>query len=77
MKQNKCRIKDSLENLRRMVNNKINLDLNKKRFCKEEYKLSEFLFYLTICYDLFKSQILTLGIVMVGIIIMFFILLKY
>ena len=73
------RIKDSLENLRRDdLINKINLDLNKELgFSKEEYKLSGVLIlFNNLLQSLFKSQILTLGIVMVGIIIMFFILFR-
>ena len=64
------RIKDSLENLRRNdLIKKINLDLNKKLGLeKEEYKLTGVLIlFNNLLQSLFKSQILTLGIVMIGI----------
>ncbi len=73
------RIKDSLENLRRdelikKINTEINTKLNLK---KEEYKLAGVLIlFNNLLQSLFKSQILTLGIVMLGISIMFFILFK-
>tara|TARA_B100001248_G_scaffold31124_1_gene20155 strand:- start:387 stop:1883 length:1497 start_codon:yes stop_codon:yes gene_type:complete len=73
------RIKDSLENLRRNdLINKINSDLETKLgFKKEEYKLAGVLIlFNNLLQSLFKSQILTLGIVMVGILLMFFILFK-
>ena len=73
------RIKDSLENLRRNdLIKKINLDLNKKLgFEKEEYQLTGVLIlFNNLLQSLFKSQILTLGIVMIGIIGMFFILFR-
>ena len=73
------RIKDSLENLRRNdLIKKINLDLNNKLgFEKEEYRLTGVLIlFNNLLQSLFKSQILTLGIVMLGIIGMFFILFK-
>ncbi len=73
------RIKDSLENLRRNdLIKKINLDLNKELgFDEEEYKLSGVLIlFNNLLQSLFKSQILTLGIVMIGIIFMFFILFR-
>ncbi len=73
------RIKDSLQNLKR--NNliqKINLDLNQKlKIKKEDYKLTGVLIlFNNLLQSLFKSQILTLGIVMLGIFIMFFILFR-
>jgi len=73
------RIKDSLENLRRNdLIKKINSDLETKLgFKKEEYKLAGVLIlFNNLLQSLFKSQILTLGIVMAGILIMFFILFK-
>ena len=73
------RIKDSIEDLRRNdLIDKINKDLNiKLNFEKNEYKLSGVLIlFNNLLQSLFKSQILTLGIVMIGILIMFFILFK-
>ena len=73
------RVKDSLENLRRNdLINKINSDLNiKLNLEKEEYKLTGVLIlFNNLLQSLFKSQILTLGIVMSGIFLMFFILFK-
>ncbi len=73
------RIKDSLENLRRNdLINKINLDLNEKLGLeKNEYKLSGVLIlFNNLLQSLFKSQILTLGIVILGIFLMFFILFR-
>ena len=73
------RIKDSLENLRRNdLIKKINSDLNKKlKFNKNEYKLTGVLIlFNNLLQSLFKSQILTLGIVMFGIFLMFFILFR-
>ena len=73
------RIKDSLENLRRNdLINKINLDLNSKlNLEKDEYKLAGVLIlFNNLLQSLFKSQILTLGIVMLGIFLMFFILFR-
>ena len=73
------RIKDSLENLRRNdLIKKINLDLNKELGLeKEEYRLTGVLIlFNNLLQSLFKSQILTLGIVMLGIISMFFILFR-
>ena len=73
------RIKDSSENLRRNdLIEKINIDLNKKLgFAKEEYQLAGVLIlFNNLLQSLFKSQILTLGIVMIGIITMFFILFR-
>jgi uncharacterized protein len=73
------RIKDSLENLRRNdLINKINTELNTKlNLKKDEYKLAGVLIlFNNLLQSLFKSQILTLGIVMLGIFLMFFILFR-
>ena len=73
------RVKDSLENLRRNdLIKKINSDLNiKLNLEKEEYKLTGVLIlFNNLLQSLFKSQILTLGIVMLGIFLMFFILFR-
>ena len=73
------RIKDSLENLRRNdLINKINLELNTKLGLeKDEYKLAGVLIlFNNLLQSLFKSQILTLGIVMLGIFCMFLILFR-
>ncbi len=73
------RIKDSLENLRRNeLIQKINADLNTKLgLNKNEYKLTGVLIlFNNLLQSLFKSQILTLGIVMLGISAMFFILFR-
>ena len=73
------RIKDSLKNLRRNdLINKINKDLSSKLgFEKDEYKLAGVLIlFNNLLQSLFKSQILTLGIVMLGIFAMFFILFR-
>ncbi len=73
------RIKDSLEDLRRNdLINKINLELNTKLgFKEDEYKLAGVLIlFNNLLQSLFKSQILTLGIVMLGIFLMFFILFR-
>ena len=73
------RIKDSLENLRRNdLIKKINSELNTKLgLDKKEYKLTGVLIlFNNLLQSLFKSQILTLGIVMLGIFIMFFILFR-
>ena len=73
------RIKDSLENLRRNdLINKINYDLeNKLGLKKEEFKLAGVLIlFNNLLQSLFKSQILTLGFVMIGIFAMFIILFK-
>ena len=73
------RIKDSLENLRRNeLIKKINEELNTKiGLEKNEFKLSGVLIlFNNLLQSLFKSQILTLGIVMVGIFFMFFILFR-
>ena len=73
------RIKDSLDNLRRNdLLIKINSDLeNKLNLKKEEFKLGGVLIlFNNLLQSLFKSQILTLGFVMLGIFIMFIILFK-
>jgi len=73
------RIIDSKENLRRNeLINKIQNDLeNKLNLNKEEFKLTGVLIlFNNLLQSLFKSQILTLGFVMVGIFIMFLILFK-
>jgi len=73
------RIKDSLENLRRNdLINKINYELNTKLGLeKGEYKLAGVLIlFNNLLQSLFKSQILTLGIVMLGIFAMFFVLFR-
>ena len=73
------RIKDSLKDLRRNeLIKKINLELNTKLgLKKEEYKLAGVLIlFNNLLQSLFKSQILTLGIVILGIFSMFFILFR-
>jgi predicted RND superfamily exporter protein len=73
------RIKDSLKDLRRNdLIKKINSELNTKLgFEKDEYKLAGVLIlFNNLLQSLFKSQILTLGIVMIGIFLMFFILFR-
>jgi len=73
------RIKDSLKNLRRNdLIKKINLELNTKlNLKKDEYKLTGVLIlFNNLLQSLFKSQILTLGVVMIGISAMFFILFR-
>ncbi len=73
------RIKDSLEDLKRNdLINRINIELNTKLgFEKEEYRLAGVLIlFNNLLQSLFKSQILTLGIVIVGIFGMFFILFR-
>ena len=73
------RIKDSLENLRRdELINKINLELNTKiGLEKNEFKLvGVLILFNNLLQSLFKSQILTLGIVMLGISVMFFVLFR-
>ena len=70
------RIKDSLENLRRDdLIKKINSELNTTLgFSNEEYKLAGVLIlFNNLLQSLFKSQILTLGIVLLGIFAMFFV----
>ena len=73
------RIKDSLKDLRRNdLINKINLELNTKLgLDKDEYKLAGVLIlFNNLLQSLFKSQILTLGIVILGIFLMFFVLFR-
>ena len=73
------RIKDSLKDLRRNeLINKINLELNTKLGLKKsEYKLTGVLIlFNNLLQSLFKSQILTLGIVILGIFTMFLILFR-
>ena len=73
------RIKDSQENLRRNdLIKKINYDLeNKLGLKKNEYKLAGVLIlFNNLLQSLFKSQILTLGFVMFGILGMFMILFR-
>jgi len=73
------RIKDSLENLRRNdLIKKIDSELNTKLgFKRDEYKLAGVLIlFNNLLQSLFKSQILTLGIVMLGILFMFFVLFR-
>ena len=73
------RIIDSQENLRRNdLINKINFDLKNKLGLEEsEYKLTGVLIlFNNLLQSLFKSQILTLGLVMIGIFSMFIILFR-
>ena len=73
------RIIDSQENLRRNdLINKINYDLkNKLKLSENEFKLAGVLIlFNNLLQSLFKSQILTLGLVMTGIFAMFLILFK-
>ncbi len=73
------RIKDSLKDLRRNdLINKINSELNSELGLeRDEYKLSGVLIlFNNLLQSLFKSQILTLGIVILGIFLMFFILFR-
>jgi predicted RND superfamily exporter protein len=73
------RIKDSLENLRRNdLINKINSELKSELgLAEEEYKLAGVLIlFNNLLQSLFKSQILTLGVVMLGISFMFLILFR-
>ena len=73
------RVKDSLEELRRNdLIKKINIELNTKLgLNKDEYKLAGVLIlFNNLLQSLFKSQILTLGIVMLGIFLMFFVLFR-
>ena len=73
------RIKDSQENLKRNeLIQKIKIDLREKLKLKEsEFKLAGVLIlFNNLLQSLFKSQILTLGFVMVGIFLMFLILFK-
>ena len=73
------RIKDSLKDLRRNdLINKINNELKTKiGLKKEEFKLAGVvILFNNLLQSLFKSQILTLGVVMLGISIMFLILFR-
>ncbi len=73
------RIIDSKENLRRNdLINKINYDLkNKLKLNEKEFKLAGVLIlFNNLLQSLFKSQILTLGLVMIGIFSMFVILFR-
>ena len=73
------RIIDSQENLRRNdLIKKINFDLKEKLELKEnEFKLAGVLIlFNNLLQSLFKSQILTLGLVMIGIFLMFLVLFK-
>jgi uncharacterized protein len=73
------RILDSQENLRRNdLINKINYDLqNKLKIQKDNYKLTGVLIlFNNLLQSLFKSQILTLGLVIIGIFTMFLVLFK-
>ena len=73
------RIKDSNENLRRNdLINQIKFDLeNKFNLKKDEFKIAGVLIiFNNLLQSLFKSQILTLGFVMIGIFMMFMILFK-
>jgi|TARA_B110000259_G_scaffold119019_1_gene135359 predicted RND superfamily exporter protein len=73
------RIKDSTKNLRRNdLINKIKYDLvNKVGLAKDEYKLAGVvILFNNLLQSLFKSQILTLGVVMIGISLMFLILFR-
>ncbi len=73
------RIKDSQENLRRNdLINQIKYDLkNKLSLSEDEFKLAGVLIlFNNLLQSLFKSQILTLGFVMIGIFLMFLILFK-
>ena len=73
------RIKDSLKDLRRNdLINKINSELQTKLGLeRNEYKLAGVLIlFNNLLQSLFKSQILTLGIVILGIFLMFFILFR-
>jgi uncharacterized protein len=73
------RIKDSLKDLRRNeLINKINYELKSKvGLAEEEYKLAGVLIlFNNLLQSLFKSQILTLGVVMLGISSMFLILFR-
>ena len=73
------RIKDSSENLRRnQLINKINSEIKSEVGLKEnEFKLGGILIlFNNLLQSLFKSQILTLGLVMLGIFLMFLILFR-
>ena len=73
------RIKDSSKDLRRNdLIKKINTELNSKLGLeRDEYRLAGVLIlFNNLLQSLFKSQILTLGIVMLGIFLMFFVLFR-
>ena len=73
------RVKDSMENLRRNeLIKKINYDLeNELGLDRSEFKLAGVLIlFNNLLQSLFKSQILTLGVVMIGITLMFLILFR-
>mgnify|MGYP001270954189 FL=1 len=73
------RVKDSLKDLRRNdLINKIDTEINTKLgFNKDEYKLAGILIlFNNLLQSLFKSQILTLGVVILGIFLMFFVLFR-
>ena len=73
------RIKDSQDGLRRNdLIKQINYDLkNKLKLSEEEFKLAGVLIlFNNLLQSLFKSQILTLGLVMIGIFAMFMILFR-
>ena len=73
------RVKDSLKDLRRdELIKKINFDLkNKLNLKEEEFRLTGVLIlFNNLLQSLFKSQILTLGIVMIGILAMFYVLFR-
>ncbi len=73
------RIKDSIPDLKRNdLINQINFDLeNKLGLKKDEFKLAGILIlFNNLLQSLFKSQILTLGFVMMGIFAMFFVLFR-
>ena len=73
------RVKDSLKDLRRNdLIDKINSDLNTQLgLKKDEYKLAGVLIlFNNLLQSLFKSQILTLGFVILGIFLMFFVLFR-
>ena len=73
------RVRDSLKDLRRNdLINKIENDLKSKlKLKKDEYKIAGVLIlFNNLLQSLFKSQILTLGVVMLGISMMFFILFR-
>ncbi len=73
------RVKDSLKDLRRNdLIKKINNDLNKELGLeKSEFRLAGVLIlFNNLLQSLFKSQILTLGFVLVGIFLMFFVLFR-
>ena len=73
------RIKDSSENLRRnLLINRINSEIKSEIGLKEnEFKLGGVLIlFNNLLQSLFKSQILTLGLVMIGIFLMFLILFR-